>query len=282
MLPPTPIFHRQAEPIDAGGELTPRGVRADTPAGEVRKHRAAGQATPEACAPATAAGFAMPAAKPCPPPSVALLPPDAPMRLRLLVAAVELLQRDGFAGLTQTAVARLAGARQSHLTYYFPTRTALLRATVQFGMETVLGPIIGAAKLGQLTLEQYKALLLPTAEDRAWCRLMNEFGAACSEDPGIREWLAQFDAGVRERIREGFNALGVPATEEDILVLHMAYMGALHSDAMSLTDASLEGARRAVAHAMDVLVAAIRSRGRTSSPAGTRSRARRKGERCAP
>lgn len=182
------------------------------------------------------------------------------MRLRLLTAAVELLETEGFAGLTQSAVARRAGVRQSHLTYYFPTRAALLRATAQFGMEAVLAPITGAASLGRLTLEEYKARLLPSAEDRSWCRLMNELGSACAEDPGIRDWLKQFDANVRGRIRDGFVALGIPATEADILVLHMVYAGALHQDVVEMSEQSLANARQAVAHTIDVLVAAIRAR----------------------
>ncbi|MCX8099482.1 MAG: TetR/AcrR family transcriptional regulator [Casimicrobiaceae bacterium] len=196
-------------------------------------------------------------------PRLADLAPDAPVRERVLTAALELLQTDGFAGLTTSAVARRAGIRQSHLTYYFPTRAQLVRATAQFGVEAVLTPIVGAALGGELTLEQYKALLLPSLQDRGWCRLIHEMGSACCEDPSIRDWLVRFDESIRARIREGFRALGVPASDEDILVLHMSYIGALQIDMLCASEASLELARRGVAHAIDTLIEAIRARQRS-------------------
>lgn len=225
----------------------------DTQAQQPAAHRGAGSAAaaPDALPLPSAPGAV---------PRLDQLPEDAPMRVRLLTAAVELLETEGFAGLTQSAVARRAGVRQSHLTYYFPTRAALLRATAQFGMEAVLTPITGAAALGRLTLDEYKARLLPNVEDRGWCRLMNELGSACAEDPGIRDWLKQFNASIRASIRNGFVALGIPATEADILVLHMAYVGALHQDMTEMSEQSLANARQAVAHTIDVLVAAIRAR----------------------
>ena len=55
-------------------------------------------------------------------PGFAQLKPTAPKREKILAAAAELLLTEGFHALTQHAVAARAGIRQSHLTYYFPTR----------------------------------------------------------------------------------------------------------------------------------------------------------------
>ena len=49
-------------------------------------------------------------------------------RQRLLDAAVELISENGLAGCTQPRVAQRAELRQSNLTYYFPSRKALLAA----------------------------------------------------------------------------------------------------------------------------------------------------------
>lgn len=56
--------------------------------------------------------------------------PAAPsgVRERILEAAIAILHEAGGRRLTQTAVAERAGIRQSHLTYYFPTRFDLLEA----------------------------------------------------------------------------------------------------------------------------------------------------------
>jgi AcrR family transcriptional regulator len=49
------------------------------------------------------------------------------VRERLLEAALRLLAESGAHELTQPKVAKAAGVRQSHLTYYFPTRGELLQ-----------------------------------------------------------------------------------------------------------------------------------------------------------
>ena len=57
-------------------------------------------------------------------------PQPAGARERILDAALAVLRTGGVRQFTQTAVAERAGLRQSHLTYYFPTRPELLEATV--------------------------------------------------------------------------------------------------------------------------------------------------------
>jgi AcrR family transcriptional regulator len=50
------------------------------------------------------------------------------IRRRILEAALDLVTTEGVAALTQPRVARLAGVRQSHLTYYFPRKSDLFLA----------------------------------------------------------------------------------------------------------------------------------------------------------
>jgi AcrR family transcriptional regulator len=52
-------------------------------------------------------------------------------REKLLAAAAELAAQQGIRVLTQPKVARLAGVRQSLLTYYFPRRTDLVAALLE-------------------------------------------------------------------------------------------------------------------------------------------------------
>ena len=56
------------------------------------------------------------------------------VRSRILEAALGLLAENGAHELTQPKVARAAGVRQSHLTYYFPTRGELLQEVAR-GLE---------------------------------------------------------------------------------------------------------------------------------------------------
>jgi AcrR family transcriptional regulator len=186
------------------------------------------------------------------------LPHNASARTRILTAGVEVLHTEGFAALTQQAVAEKAGVRQSHITYYFPTRLDLLQATAQFGCECMMNPISNAAMSGGLTFEQFRELLLPDATDRSWWRLMTALVNACSESETIRSWIVQFDRQICERLRDGFLAFDVSLGELDVEFLHAVYIGALTLDMQSQTDASQARAREMVGLGFDLLVAKAR------------------------
>src|SRR5881227_2373362 len=70
------------------------------------------------------------------------------VRERILEAALSLLAESGAHELTQPRVSKAAGVRQSHLTYYFPTRADLLVAVARHGMEILAGPLLDQAQRG--------------------------------------------------------------------------------------------------------------------------------------
>jgi AcrR family transcriptional regulator len=52
-------------------------------------------------------------------------------RRRILDAALDIVEAEGIAGLTQPKVAKAAGLRQSHITYYFPRKADLVIALLE-------------------------------------------------------------------------------------------------------------------------------------------------------
>ncbi|TAF99589.1 MAG: TetR/AcrR family transcriptional regulator [Betaproteobacteria bacterium] len=187
-------------------------------------------------------------------PTVAALPANATARERILTAAVELLHTDGFASLTQQAVAAKAGLRQSHITYYFATRNELLRATAQYGCERMLAPIEGAAAAGQLTRESLRDVLLPDQSDRGFFRLMVGLLAACDEDESIKTWLHEFDSSVEKRIQATFAAVNVFMPDDVVHLMHASFVGAVHLESAWQTPQSLERARKTVALIADFVM----------------------------
>ncbi len=187
-------------------------------------------------------------------PTVASLPAHAPTRVRILTAGVEALHSEGLTALTQQAVAKKAGVRQSHITYYFPTRLDLLQAVAQFGCESMMQPISNAALSGKLDYTQFRDLLLPDVSDRAWWRLMTALVNACAESENIRTWIVEFDAQIRERLRMGFSAFEIHLSELDVECLHATYIGALTLDMQQLTDGSQARAREVVGATIDLIV----------------------------
>ena len=127
-------------------------------------------------------------------PCVASLKPDASVREKIPTAANEIVLTVGFSALTQQAVAVRAGVRQSHLTYYFPTRHDLLRGTAQFGVEAMFLPIAETAASGEISVEDLRQLLMREKSDRQWFRLMTGLASASEEDESIRQWMREFDA----------------------------------------------------------------------------------------
>jgi AcrR family transcriptional regulator len=188
-------------------------------------------------------------------PSLETLPIDASVRTRILAAAVDILHGEGFSALTQNSVAARAGVRQSHITYYFPTRIDLLRNVAQYGCAQVFDPVAEDSQRGRLTLAQFREFLLPSEIDRGWFRLMTGLMIACEEDPSIRTWLNEFDASVLNRIHGAFCAVVGNVTLESVQMLHACYIGALHLDMQAADNASLARARNMVGLAIDFVVA---------------------------
>jgi AcrR family transcriptional regulator len=64
--------------------------------------------------------------------------PRTDVRAKVLQAAVQLVHERGLQAVTQARVAEVAGLRQSHVTYYFPSRLDLVKAIVQEHVSALL------------------------------------------------------------------------------------------------------------------------------------------------
>lgn len=62
-------------------------------------------------------------------------------RDRILEAALGLLAESGAHELTRPKISKVAGVRQSHLTYYFPTRADLLQEVARYSVEKLAGEL---------------------------------------------------------------------------------------------------------------------------------------------
>lgn len=106
------------------------------------------------------------------------------MRDRILEAALATLRAGGSGGFTQVAVARRAGVRQSHLTYYFPTRHDLLEATVSRFVETIEA---GFADRPDAALGRFAEAVTDLGHMRMFLGLVVE----AADDPSLRAIIAR-------------------------------------------------------------------------------------------
>jgi AcrR family transcriptional regulator len=182
-------------------------------------------------------------------------PPPTSARERILHAAVTLLHEDGFAALTQQRVCARAEVRQSHLTYYFPTRNDLLRETAVYGCEALLTDMVAIAQSGGLTLDMMRnQLFIADESDRRFGRLMTALIVASDEDPTIKPWLANFEIENRKKLLAMFHAAGAMVSLEDIEMVHAAYVGSIILDIGESSKESIQRAQRIVHRAFDLVV----------------------------
>jgi AcrR family transcriptional regulator len=203
--------------------------------------------------------------------ALSLAPAPAGKREQILHAAVEILNAEGFGGLTQTRVAERAGMRQSHLTYYFPARNDLLRETAVYGCEAMLGALELGIDSGQLNLENFREVLAVDIHDRRFARLMCALIVASDEDAEIKPWLANFEAANMEQLKNSFHKLGLPVTLDEVAFFHATYVGSVMLDLGESTDDSLERAKRKATMAFDVIANAARAR----ASVGTKPKAKK-------
>ena len=112
-------------------------------------------------------------------------PPD--VRTCILSSALKVLRTKGVRAFTQTAVAEEAEIRQSHLTYYFPTRAGLLEATAERVLDEVTADIAELARtvpdwgIGPL-LSALSQRMVATEHMRMFVAMIVE----ADKDPAIR------------------------------------------------------------------------------------------------
>jgi len=178
----------------------------------------------------------------------------ADTRIRLLQAAIRLLQAQGMHALSQTRVAHEAGLRQSHLTYYFPTRVDLLKAVVEFADASIIGMVEGRPEAMPRSLADLRDRLVAPVIDRKMPRLMLAMQVAADEEPGLHEWMRGFDARMQTRmlaVMAGFDLRPSPC---DFALFHASMIGIAVQNAWRHDEASAREARRLMHAAFDRLV----------------------------
>ena len=141
------------------------------------------------------------------------------VRERILEAALRLLAERGAHELTQPRVAKAAGVRQSHLTYYFPTRGELLQEVARYSIDKLAGRL-GGAKAASLA----EGIAAGAADKRRSRVLLGLVGAA-DQDPAIKRRMRKFIAELRARIAPLLEAGGLQADPGSVAFFHSVIVG---------------------------------------------------------
>ena len=141
------------------------------------------------------------------------------VRSRILEAGLALLAEGGAHELTQPRVARAAGVRQSHLTYYFPTRGELLQELARYSIEKLAGQL-AHARPGALPEG-----IAAGAADKRRSRVMLGLVVASDRDPKIKRRMRRFIAELRQRMAPVLDAGGLRTDAHSVAFFHSVIVG---------------------------------------------------------
>lgn len=162
------------------------------------------------------------------------------VRESIVQAGAMLLKEHGVAALTQPKVARAAGVKQSHLTYYFPRRGDLLLGIAESTIDKVISDLSV-----RLATEPAQAAVLETVVNAMLTgvppRIMLGLIVAADSEPALREPLQRLITQVRQRIGVVLRKAGAPANTNATLLFHATIVGlAILHDAQRTPESAAE------------------------------------------
>jgi AcrR family transcriptional regulator len=163
-------------------------------------------------------------------------------RQDIIEAGLATLREHGYVGFTQPRVASRAGLRQSHLTYYYPTRVDLLAAVGRAAIDGQLAAV--DAVLGGSSPDKVAGAIARVVVRHENTRVMMALAQAADQEPQLRALFRELADGIVRRAGRFLNALNPAATAADARLLHSLSVGLAVVD---LATGRTDGKRRAAA-----------------------------------
>jgi AcrR family transcriptional regulator len=145
-------------------------------------------------------------------------------RKQIIAAGLDLLREEGLPGLTQPKIAKRTGLRQSHITYYFPTRTDLLAAVSRAAIDIQLAVVAGmvdSIKTGR----QATALIAEVTARHDNTRILVALNQAADREPAVRELFQALNEGFVGEIARLLSKLGVSDEAGNVDLVHAIFVG---------------------------------------------------------
>jgi AcrR family transcriptional regulator len=160
-------------------------------------------------------------------------------RQDIINASLGVLRASGYAGFTQPRVAAEVGLRQSHLTYYFPTRVDLLAAVARVAIDRQLVAIDRI--LAASSVREAAKVIANVAVRHENTRVIMALVQAADQEPALRELFRELADGIILRAGKLLTNLNIEPTDERCYQLHSMSVGMAVVD---LATARKNGARR--------------------------------------
>ncbi|VTU41483.1 transcriptional repressor BetI (plasmid) [Variovorax sp. PBS-H4] len=147
----------------------------------------------------------------------------ADKRSDIVGAAMALVQEEGLSGLTQPRVAKRLELRQSHVTYYFPTRDDLLAAVTEQAVQQRVAALNTVRS--PRTLPRKIAALAAVLIDPAQTRVLLALTQIADSTPTLRPHFRSLSGGIAPAATSLLQAAGADPTPEAIALLQTTSTG---------------------------------------------------------
>jgi AcrR family transcriptional regulator len=173
------------------------------------------------------------------------------IRTRILDAALGLLAEGGAQQLTQPRVAKAAGVRQSHLTYYFPTIHDLVLAVVMHTLDA-LRASVDRRKPAQRPASFVDGFAAVSSDKRR-VRMMLGLVTAADREPRLKPRMRDLVTTLRRGLAPLLKAAGLQATPDEVAFIHSVIIGQAVLQLARDDDDARREARRVLERAVEFL-----------------------------
>jgi AcrR family transcriptional regulator len=144
-------------------------------------------------------------------------------RTKILEAALALLAKGGAQELTQPRICKVAGVRQSHLTYYFPTIHDLLQGVAKYTLD-VMTAELAEHRAGQRPPSLVDAAVATSADKRRM-RMVLGLVTTADREPKLKPRMREFLKEIRQGITQMLKAGGLEGTPDQVAFMHSVTVG---------------------------------------------------------
>jgi AcrR family transcriptional regulator len=147
----------------------------------------------------------------------------ADKRTDIVEVALALVQEEGLAGLTQPRVGKRLGMRQSHVTYYFPTRDDLLAAVTELAVQRRVAALEPMRR--ERTRQQKVRALAKVLTDPEQTRVLVALAQLADSEPALRPQFRALAELITPAATSVVQAAGAEASREAIALLQTTSTG---------------------------------------------------------
>lgn len=186
-------------------------------------------------------------------------------RQQIVNAGLAILREEGLPGLTQPRICARTGLRQSHLTYYYPTRLDLLTAVTRAAIER-RRVAAQAAAAGINSIDEAVSQIAVFTAKHENTRVLLALMQAVDQHPTLRALYDEMTNDMLATIQSVFVTLGLARTRANIDLLHTLIVGLSVVDLATGRSDGQDRARAVLATAFQMLTAQQNPMAENGSP----------------